>query len=61
MTKTQFRILGGIIILIALIMIGSYEIEGIMVLVLTIGVALFFELVLVKNFATDRVDSQSER
>ena len=56
MTKTQLRVLGGIIILIALVMIGSYEIEGIMVLVMTLGVALFFELVLVRYFAIDRVN-----
>lgn len=53
MTKTQLRILGGIIILINLVVIGSYDINGFMVLVLTVGVALLFELVLVKSFATD--------
>lgn len=54
MTKTQFRILGGLIILFNLVIIGENNIEGIMVGVLTIGVALLFELVLIKNFAVDR-------
>ncbi|MGP5217261.1 hypothetical protein ACTXKI_12355 [Psychrobacter celer] len=54
MTKTHLRILGGIIILFNLVIIGENNIEGIMVLVLTLGVAVFFELVLVKNFASDR-------
>ena len=54
MTKLQLRILGGIIILISLMVIGSYEIEGIIILLMTVGVAVFFELVLVKNFATDK-------
>ena len=54
MTKTQFRILGAVIILFNLVIIGENNIEGIMVGVLTIGVALLFELVLIKNFAVDR-------
>lgn len=54
MTKTQFRILGGIIILFSLWLIGNYQIEGLMVLVLTLGVALLFEMVLVKKYATYR-------
>lgn len=54
MTKLQLRILGGLIILFNLVIIGENNIEGIMVGVLTIGVALLFELVLIKNFAVDR-------
>lgn len=54
MTKLQFRILGGLIILFNLVIIGENNIEGIMVGVLTIGVALLFELVLIKNYAKDR-------
>ncbi len=54
MTKLQLRILGGFIILFNLVIIGENNIEGIMVGVLTIGVALLFELVLIKNFAVDR-------
>ena len=54
MTKKQLRILGAIIILVNLVLIGENQIEGIMVLVMTLGVALLFELVLVRNFATDR-------
>ena len=54
MTKTQFRILGAVIILFNLVVFGENNIEGIMVGVLTIGVALLFELVLIKNFAVDR-------
>ena len=54
MTKIQLRILGGLIILFNHVIIGENNIEGIMVGVLTIGVALLFELVLIKNFAVDR-------
>ncbi|PKG35331.1 hypothetical protein [Psychrobacter sp. Sarcosine-3u-12] len=54
MTKTQFRILGGIIILINLVIFGTYGIEGIPLLIGTLGVALLFEMVLVKKYATDR-------
>lgn len=54
MTKLQLRILGGLIILFNLVIIGENNIEGIMVGVLTIGVALLFELVLVKNLAVDK-------
>ena len=53
MTTKQFRILGGIIILFNLWLIGNYQIEGMMVLALTLGVALLFETVLVKKYATD--------
>lgn len=59
MTKNTIRIIGGIIILINLVIIGSYNIEGLMVLVLTFGVAILFELVLVKQFASDYVGKQS--
>lgn len=54
MTKTQLRILGGIIILFNLVVFGENQIEGIVLLLGTVGVALLFELVLVKKFATDR-------
>lgn len=61
MTKTQFRILGGIIILINMAVMGTYGIEGIVLLLGTVGVALFFELVLVRHFATDSTDNQAEQ
>ena len=54
MTKLQLRILGGLIILFNLVVFGSYGIEGFPLLVGTVGVALLFELVLVKSFAVDR-------
>lgn len=54
MTKTQFRILGGMIILFNLWFIGNYQIEGIVILLMTLGVALLFEFVLIKKFATDK-------
>lgn len=54
MTKTQFRILGAVIILFNLVVFGSYGIKGFPLLVGTVGVALLFELVLVKSFAVDR-------
>lgn len=60
MTKKQFRILGGIIILINLVIFGTYGIEGIALLIGTLGVALFFELVLVRNYATDRDSKQTK-
>ena len=59
MTKKMIRIIGGIIILINLVIIGAYNIEGLMVLVLTFGVAILFEFVLVKQFASDYVGKQS--
>ena len=55
MTKMQLRILGGIIILFNLWLIGHYQLEGLMILVLTAGVALFFEFVVVRSFAVDAV------
>lgn len=54
MTKTHFRILGGIIILFVLFVCGENNIGGIPLLLGTVGVALLFELVFVKNFAVDR-------
>lgn len=60
MTKLQLRILGGLIILFNLVIIGENNIEGVMVGVLTIGVALLFELVLVKNFAIDKEKPHQE-
>lgn len=54
MTKKQLRILGGIIILFNLVIFGENQIEGIVLLLGTIGVAILFELVLIRNFATDR-------
>ena len=60
MTKTALRIIGGIIILFNLWLIGNYQLTGIMVLILTVGVALLFEFVLVKQFASDRVGKQTE-
>ena len=59
MTKKMIRIIGGIIILINLVIIGAYNIEGLMILVLTFGVAILFEFVLVKQFASDYVGKQS--
>lgn len=54
MTKLQFRILGGLIILFNLAVFGENQIEGIPLLIGTIGVALLFEFVLIKNYAKDR-------
>jgi len=53
-TKKQLRIIGGMIILFNLWFIGNYQIEGIAILLMTLGVALIFEFVLIKKFATDR-------
>lgn len=58
MTKNTLRIIGGIIILFNLWLVGHYQLTGIMVLLLTFGVALLFEFVLVKQFASDGVGSQ---
>lgn len=60
MTKMHFRILGGVVILINLFLIGENKIEGAMILVLTLGVAVFVELILIKNFASDRVENLQE-
>ena len=54
MTKLQLRILGGLIILFNLVIIGENNIEGIAILLMTLGVALIFEFVLIKKFATDK-------
>lgn len=58
MTKTHFRIIGGIIILFVLFVCGENNIGGMPLLLGTVGVALLFELVFVKNFAVDRDISQ---
>lgn len=58
MTKTHFRIIGGIIILFVLFVCGENNIGGVPLLLGTVGVALLFELVFVKNFAVDRDISQ---
>ncbi len=54
MTKLQLRILGGFIILFNLVVFGENQIEGIPLLIGTLGVALLFEFVLIKKFAVDR-------
>ena len=54
MTKMQLRILGGIIILFNLWLIGHYQLEGLMILVLTAGVALFFEFVVVNILSCEK-------
>lgn len=53
MTKKQLRIIGGIIILFNLVFFGEKQIEGIPLLIGTVGVALLFELILIKKFAVD--------
>lgn len=58
MTKKQLRIIGGVIILCNLWFIGNYQIEGVAILLMTFGVALLFELVLIKNFASDKIDKK---
>nr|WP_181718251.1 hypothetical protein [Psychrobacter sp.]QJS05345.1 hypothetical protein [Psychrobacter sp.] len=60
MTKKAFRIIGGIIILFNLWLIGHYQLTGIMILLLTFGVALLFEFVLVKQFASDSLGAQQK-
>lgn len=54
MTKTHFRVIGGIIILFVLFVCGENDIGGIPLLLGTVGVALLFEFVLIKKFAVDR-------
>jgi hypothetical protein len=49
--RTIARLVGGAIILFNLWVIGEYRIEGVMVLVLTFGVAIAFELLIVRSFA----------
>jgi hypothetical protein len=47
--RTVARLVGGAIILFNLWLIGHYRIEGVMVLVLTFGVAVAFELLIVRS------------
>lgn len=58
MTKKQLRIIGGVIILFNLWLIGNYNLTGIFVLIGTVGVAVLFELVLIKKFASDVADKE---
>lgn len=60
MTKKQLRIIGGVIILFNLWFIGNYQIEGIAILLMTLGVALLFEFVLIKNFAVDKNEPRKQ-
>lgn len=46
--STKLRILGGIIILINLWAIGTYDITGPLVLLMTFGIAIAFEWLLIK-------------
>lgn len=51
--RTTARLVGGAIILFNLWLVGHYRIEGVMVLVLTFGVAVAFELLIVRSLAND--------
>jgi hypothetical protein len=46
--RTTARLVGGAIVLLNLWLVGHYRIEGVMVLVLTFGVAVAFELLIVR-------------
>lgn len=58
MTKKQLRTIGGVIILLNLWLIGNYNLTGMFVLIGTVGVAMLFELVLIKKFASDIADKE---
>ena len=47
-TGTKLRLFGGVILLFNLWLIGQYNIEGIPVLLMTIGFALVFEFAFVR-------------
>ena len=49
MTKITVRIIGVVIIIFNLWLIGNYNITGIPVILMTVGVALFFELIIIKK------------
>lgn len=53
MTTKQFRILGAFIVLFFLVLCGEYNANGIVLILSTVGVAVFFEEVIIKKYATD--------
>jgi hypothetical protein len=58
-SKTVARLVGGAIIFFNLWFIGRYEIEGVMVLVLTLGVAVVFELLIVRHLPDSKSSQAS--
>lgn len=48
-TRTKLRLLGGSILLFNLWLIGHYSIEGLPVLLMTIGFAVVYEYVVVRR------------
>lgn len=49
--STMLRLFGGAVILFNLWLIGQYNLEGIVVLILTVGFAIGYELVVVRPAA----------
>ena len=47
--KTKLRLFGGLVILVNLMLIGHYNLQGFEVLVLTFGFAIVYEFFVVKN------------
>ncbi len=50
-TKTQLRLIGGVILLFNFWLIGTYDLQGIPVLLLTFGFAACYEYLVVRQLA----------
>ncbi|WP_169847300.1 hypothetical protein [Halopseudomonas pachastrellae] len=48
-TKTQLRLIGGVILLFNFWLIGTYDLQGIPVLLLTFGFAACYEYLVVRQ------------
>ena len=56
--STKLRLFGGAVVLFNLWLIGQYKLEGIAVLVLTLGFAIGYELVVVRPIAKSEKGSE---
>jgi hypothetical protein len=46
--STRLRLFGGAVLLVNLYLVGRYEIQGVLALLMTFGFAIAFELLIVK-------------
>ena len=55
---TQLRLFGAAVLLMNLWLIGEYNLTGLPVLLMTVGFAVFFEILVVRPLGTSKIDKE---
>ena len=55
---TQLRLFGAAVLLMNLWLIGEYNLTGLPVLLMTVGFAVFFEILVVRPFGNAKIDEE---